>query len=175
MSEDHNPSDILGKKIFFLYPSATIQNQVIAELVQQEFEVYAVRDHLKLQKALKNYPGSVVFVNLNDQLPEPQCGAWIRDVKADPATAQVEFGVITTAEDKSIQQKYSKVLGVNCGCVVLKTSLVNQAVKQILDTLKTIDAKGRRKYIRAASDDDPTATINLPQNNGFVQGNAYSF
>jgi hypothetical protein len=169
MSNEHNPSDILGKKLFFLYPSATIQNQIIAELVQQEFEVYAVKDHVKLRAILKKYPDSVVYLNLNDQLPEPECEAWIKGVLADPGTSKTVIGVITTAYDEALERKY-KALKVKGGYIFMKTSIIIQAIKEILEALKAVDAKGRRKYIRATSEDDPSATINLPVNSNFIHG-----
>jgi len=41
---DNNNIGFIGKKIFFLYPNAVVQNRVIAELVQQEYEVYTAKN-----------------------------------------------------------------------------------------------------------------------------------
>jgi hypothetical protein len=168
MANERGPADILGKRIFFLYPPATVQNQVMGELVQQEYEIYTVKDHVKLRAALKKYPDSVVFVSICDQLPDPECEAWIKAVKADAVTAKVWFGVISAVDDKALQQKYGETL--RCGFFPIKTSQIVQLIKQMLEFLKALDAKGRRKFIRAASDDDPSATVNLPVNDRFVQG-----
>jgi ABC-type sugar transport system substrate-binding protein len=169
MSNEHGVSDILGKKIFFLYPSALIQNQIVAELIQQEYEVYIVRDHVKLRNILKRYPDSVVFVNINDQMPEKDWETWIRAVMGDSATAMVRIGVISTNDDDALQRKYINSIRVQCGYTVLQVSL-NSAMKQLLDILRAVDAKGRRKYIRATLDEDVPANINVPINGTYVNG-----
>ena len=58
---DDNNTELLGKKIFFLHPSAFVQNEVISELVQLEYEVYVVKDEIALLRALRKYPHSIVF------------------------------------------------------------------------------------------------------------------
>ena len=78
-------SEILGKKIFFLYPSAVVQNRITEEFIQQEFEVYVVKDQLKLRRILKKYPDSIVFINIDDGMSENQWELWIKGVLKDKA------------------------------------------------------------------------------------------
>jgi hypothetical protein len=40
----------------------------------------------------------------------------------------------------------------------------------ILEALSKLNIKGRRKFLRAATDRDPTATINMPYGNGYING-----
>jgi hypothetical protein len=47
---------------------------------------------------------------------------------------------------------------------------MNRVVKHLLDILKALEAKGRRKYIRAATENESLTTINLPLNGSFVNG-----
>lgn len=170
MSNGHDSAENAGKKIFFLYPSAVIQNQIITALAQQEFEVYVSREPAKLRGALRKFPGSIVYVNLNDKLPELECEAWIKAVRTESSTARTEFGVISASDDKGLEQKYIGTLKLRGGFIYLKSSAIAQALKQLQEGLKTVEARGRRKHIRAALEDDPAATVNLPLNGRFVQG-----
>jgi hypothetical protein len=161
--------DQLGKKIFFLYPSTIMQNEVAAELIQQEYEVYVVRDHQKLLKILKRYPDSIVLVNIDDRMPEGDWETWIRNVLAEPAAAMVQIGILSANDDEVLERKYINSVKVQCGYTIIKSD-TNKAVKQLLDILKAVDAKGRRKYIRATSENKALTTLNLPHNGAYING-----
>ena len=53
----------LGRKVFFLHPSALLQNRIIDELAQEEFEVYVIKDELKIKQALEFYPNSILLAS----------------------------------------------------------------------------------------------------------------
>jgi hypothetical protein len=169
MLGDTNISDITGKKIFFLYPSAIIQNEIAAELIQQEFEVYIVRDHLGLRRILKKYPDSIVFVNIDDQMNEKNWEAWIRGIMSDTATAHVGIGILSATDDTALSRKYINSIKITCGFIQVKKD-IKQSIIQIMEILRVVDAKGRRKYIRATTDNESLTTINLPHNGDFVKG-----
>jgi hypothetical protein len=161
--------DILGRKLFFLYPSAVIQNQVAAELIQQEYEVYIIKDHVKLRKILKRYPASIVLANINDGMSTNEWEAWIRGVMADPETADVSIGIVCSGEDENLKRKYLSQVNIQCGYTVVKSDL-SLAIKQLMDILKAADAKGRRKYIRATTENETNITVNFPVNGTFING-----
>jgi hypothetical protein len=170
MSNTNISSDILGKKIFFLHPSAVVQNEVIAELAQQEYEVYAVKDHAALIPVLKRYPGSIVFADIDERMSEKDWEAWIRGIMGNPETSQISIGILSVNGDETLQRKYINSLGVRCGYTVLKKDL-NVVIKQLMEILKALEAKGRRKYIRAAVENESLATVNIPMDDGvFING-----
>ncbi|MDR2370140.1 MAG: PilZ domain-containing protein [Treponema sp.] len=168
MAED-SQADILGKKIFFLHPSAVVQNEVAAELTQQEFEIYIIKNHDALKRVLKRYPDSIVFADIDERMNEKEWEAWIRGVMEDPAMAQIKIGVLSANDDENLRRKYINTVRVEAGYTVLKSDL-SASIKYILEILKTADAKGRRKYIRAAIDNESITTINFPFNGTFVNG-----
>jgi hypothetical protein len=168
MTKD-SQADILGKKIFFLHPSAVVQNEIAAELTQQEFEVYIVKNHDALKRALKRYPDSIVLADIDERMGEKEWEAWIRSVMEDPATATIKIGVLSANNDENLRRKYINMVRVEAGYTVL-TSNLPASIKYILEILKTVDAKGRRKYIRATIDNESMTTINLPLNGTFVNG-----
>ena len=82
MSENAD-SISLGKKVFFLHSSAVVQNRVIAELAQEEFEVYTVKDAAKLKQVLKKYPDSIVLACINEGMKEDAWEKWILEIMED--------------------------------------------------------------------------------------------
>jgi hypothetical protein len=152
-----------------LHPSAVIQNRIISELVQQEYEVYIVKDHLILRRILKKYPDSVVFADLDENMPEKEWEAWIRHVMGDAVTKEVSIGVISATDDDNLRRKYLGAIKVRCGYTVIRSDL-DKSISQILENLHSVDAKGRRKYLRATTSNESNTTINLPYNGLFING-----
>ena len=169
MSNAVNNSDLVGKKVFFLHPTAVVQNRIIDELVKQEYEIYIARDKDTLRRVLRKYPDSIIFVDINEKLPEKEWEVWIRAVMEAPDTKEVSIGIITANDDENIKRKYLQNLKVKCGYTVLKFEL-DKAIKQIYDVLNTAGAKGRRKFLRATTNNEPNATLNLPLHGIYVKG-----
>jgi len=167
MSDENTQVDLVGRKIFFLYPTASIQNQVITELAQQEYEAYVAKDHARLARALKKYPDSVVFVNIDEGMSEQEWERWIGGIHT--SLPDVKIGVFASNAEDELREKYIKKLNVSCGFMSLKLDMSKTAV-QILEVLKAMNVKGRRKYLRASTERESTATLNMPSNGNFVNG-----
>jgi hypothetical protein len=169
MSETGNASDIVGKKIFFLYPTVVVQNRVIAELIQQEYEIYIAKDKDTLKRVLRKYPDSIVFVDINEKMPESEWDVWITGIMEASDTKTVSIGIVTSNEDEAMQRKYLQAIKLPGSYTVLRSDL-EKTITRITTILHTMDAKGRRKYIRATTDNESNTTINLPWSGSFVKG-----
>jgi len=170
MSTPDNNTDLVGKKIFFLHPTVSVQNRVITELVQQEYEIYVAKDKDKLKKALSKYPDSIVFIDINEQMAEGEWDIWITGIMEAPDTKNISIGVVTTNDDEQIMRKFLLALKVPCGYTVVSHD-TQKTITQLITILQTANAKGRRKYIRAIMERGETnATINLPVNGTFING-----
>jgi len=140
-------SGIYGKRVFFLYPPPVLSD-IVDELARREFEVYLVNDHKHLQKALRQFPESIVFINLDSGLPEPQWAEYVKELKLDPETSSVGVGVICMNDDIILRRKYLMELQVPCGFVILKLGAARTA-DIITKTLEANEARGRRRFVRA--------------------------
>jgi len=162
-------SDLLGKKIFFLYPSALVQNQVVAELAQEEFEVYVIKDENKIRHALENYPGSIFFASINEAMKESAWVELIQGIQKKSETTSVNIGIIASSNDETTKRKYLELLTLQCGYTVIKSD-ASAATKQLITILNAANAKGRRKYIRMIINNEANAVVNLPLNGTFING-----
>jgi hypothetical protein len=162
-------SELLGKKIFFLYPSPVVQNQISAELIQQEFEVYTVKNYGSMRKILKKYPKSIVFIDIAEGMSEREWEAWIKGLMADREINLEGIGILTGNDDENLVRKYVNIIRVKCGYTIIKSDL-NATIGKVLEVLKAVDARGRRKYIRVTTEQDTSATVNLPMHGLFVNG-----
>jgi hypothetical protein len=162
-------TEVIGKKIFFLYPSVVVQNRITEEFAQQEFEVYTAKDHKKLHDLLTKYSNSIVFTNIYNGMSEQDWEAWIREIQDNPETTGVSIGIIVQGEDDELRQKYLNELKIRGGYTIIKADLT-PAMKQLFDILMSLEAKGRRKYLRALLDNETNATVNLPKNGTYING-----
>ncbi|MDR1128069.1 MAG: pilus assembly protein PilZ [Treponema sp.] len=160
----------MEKKIFFLNTSPFFQNEIGGELIHQEFEIYYTAEYANLKKALIKFPGSIVFVNLDSLLPEKEWEVWIRRTMADPSTSSTKFGVLVDLYNEQQEQKYTEVLRLPCGYTVVSKSDPQKTFRQLNSLLVTMEARGRRKYLRATSENDTQMTINIPHDGFYLKG-----
>ena len=150
----------LGRKVFFLYPPSVIRDELINRLLDQEYEVYMLKDIARAEKLLRLYPDSICYINIDTGLDEAEWEAWIRELRSDPATVTVGIGIVSYNADEELQKKYLMDIGIPCGFVKLKLG-IEESTKILLATLKATEAKGRRKYVRASCTHDALSTVNL--------------
>jgi len=161
-------TDIVGKKVFFVFPTAYVQNQVIAELVQHEYEIYISKNSKKLTHALKKYADSIVFVNIDEAMRESEWEKWIHTLMS--TLPDIRVGVFSSNSDDKIREKYLDTLRVKCGYYNSKVDM-SKITAQILGVLDEMNVKGRRKYLRANTLSENIATINMPAaGSGFLKG-----
>ena len=168
MSENTD-SISLGRKIFFLHPSVVVQNRVIPELAQEEFEVYLVKDEVKLKQVLKKYPDSIVFACISEGMKEDAWEKWILEIMEDSATSDVSIGIVALAENASDREKYTEQIKVKCGYNVIKSDIVH-FIQHLTTILNSAEAKGRRNYIRLPTEGDANTIVNIPIQGNFVNG-----
>ncbi|GHT77775.1 hypothetical protein FACS1894130_03250 [Spirochaetia bacterium] len=167
--ENDNAADLTSKKIFFLYPSPLIKNEIAYELIHQEYEVYYAADHTTLRRVLKKYPDSVVFINVDERLSEKDWDIWIRTVMGDPSSAEISIGILSAVYDPAMEQKYT-VMELPCGFTFINKADILQTIKHIYDILQGVDVCSRRKHLRATSENESLTTVNIPHNGQFLKG-----
>lgn len=150
----------LGRKVFFLYPPSVVKDELISRLLEQEYEVYMIKDAAMADRLLVLYPASVVFVNIDAGKSEGEWETWIRSKLSNPLLSSLGIGILTYNSDENLQKKYLMDIGIQCGFVKLKLGL-EESTKILLSTLQANEAKGRRKYVRANCAGDSLSSINL--------------
>jgi len=156
-----------GSKIFFLYPSASVQNLIITELAKNEYEVYIAKDHGRLTYVLSKYSDSVIFINIDDKMPAEEWEKWIDDAVQTAPT--IRIGIFTANNDDALREKFTKNNQIKCGFLVLKYDL-SKTTEVIMEMMNVMNVKGRRKFLRITPDRDTIASINIPLGGEFLNG-----
>ncbi|MFO7848320.1 MAG: PilZ domain-containing protein [Spirochaetia bacterium] len=163
MANDQQPSkdlNSIGKKVFFLYPHSVIQEELVSQIVQNEFEIYLVHDHKRLRKLLEKYNDAIVFINIDERLKEDEWISYVRELVEAEATKKVSVGILTYNENKELAQTYLMDIGVQAGYIQLKLGL-KESSKIILKTLVANEAKGKRKFVRAKCSKNSKTEFNV--------------
>jgi hypothetical protein len=158
-----------GKKIFLLRPQSVIHQEMLDILIMAGYETYTLVDEKRARKLLVKFPGSIMFINIDEGLREKEWEAYIRDIMKDPATQDSRLGIMSYNQDKTLMQKYLMDLAIPCGYIQLKLGL-QESTKIILAALEANEARGRRKFIRADCEDDINATMNYKNDMETIHG-----
>lgn len=150
----------LGRKVFFLHPPPVLREHLIDVIVRNEYEVYLIEDHQRCHKLLAQYTSAILFVNIDSVLKEPIWEQFIRRMISHPPAEDVRIGVLSGHRDQDLTRKYLIDIGVQCGFVTLNLK-VEQSAKILLKTLEAVQAKGKRKHVRAPAGE--TATFNVQE------------
>jgi hypothetical protein len=163
------PPDAQGKKIFLLHPHSVIHQEMLDILIMAGYETYTLLDEKKARKLLEKFPGSIMFINIDEGLKEPEWETYMRGIMDDPKTKESRLGIMSYNQDKALMQKYLMDLAIPCGYIQLKLGL-QESTRIILAALEANEARGRRKYIRADCEEDINATMNFKEGSAMVHG-----
>jgi hypothetical protein len=148
-----------GKKIFFLYPHSVIRQEMLDILIMAGYETYTIMDEKRARNLLHMFPGSIMFINIDEGLKEPEWETYIKGIMENETTKDCRLGIMSYNQDKELMQKYLMDLSIPCGYIHLKLGL-HESTRIILAALEANEAKGRRKYLRADCGDDINAIVN---------------
>jgi hypothetical protein len=163
------PPDLQGKKIFLLYPHSVIHEEMLDILIMAGYETYTTTDENRARKLLKKFPGSIMFINIDEGLKEKEWEAYIRGIMENPETRDSRLGIMSYNQDRELMQKYLMDLAVPCGYIQLKLGL-QESTRIIISALEANEARGRRKHIRADCHEDINAAMNYKGDNGTYHG-----
>lgn len=159
----------LGKRVFFLYPHSVMHEELIMEIIKNEYEAYVLKDHNKTLKLLEKYNDSIIFINIDSELKEEEWEEYIRNIMSNPATMNVKIGILSYNDDETLAEKYLMELMLPCGFIKLKLGF-EESAKIILKVLEANEAKGMRKYLRAEFEGSQIASFNMKINNKYHNG-----
>lgn len=160
----------LGKKVFFLYPHSVIQDELVEELIANEYEVYLLDDHKKIRSLLEKYPTSILFINIDEGMSEKDWVTYVSSITNDGKFVDVGIGILTYNENPDLAKTYLMDLMITCGFIRLKLGL-EQSTEIILKTLEASEARGARKYVRASCDGQSNTSFNVKYKGDLVKGN----
>ncbi len=149
-----------GRKVFFLYPHSVFTDELFLEILTQEYEVYVLKSHEAAWKITESFPGSILFINIDDVLSEKDWLDWVAKLTKDPVRGQTRVGILTYNQNQELARRYLMDMSVSCGFIQLKQGLV-ESTRIILKTLEANEARGRRRYVRARCIDPQKATFNI--------------
>ena len=159
-----------SKKVFFLYPPSVIKDEMVKELVEDEYEVYLLQNHHLAAKLLREFSRSVVFINIDYTLKKGESWEdYIKELMNNEDIKDTKIGVVSYESDKELIEKYLMELSIPCGFVKLSQGFKDSLsiIKKVLDAN---EAKRRRKYVRIKCKDPMKATFNITKEENSYTG-----
>lgn len=145
-----------GRQIFFLYPHAVVQEELLPILLEQEYEVYLVKDYERLAMLLRESRDSVLILNVDAEIKGLKWSEYARSIVA--LGSGTKLAALTYREDRTLVQTFVAELG--CELIVVKAG-IEESRSALLKVLSEAGAIGKRKYVRASCNDAAIASFNV--------------
>ena len=158
-----------GKKVFLLYPPSVVQDALLDTLIMNGFEAYTLRDYKKAFRVMEKFPDSIVFINIDDGMPENEWEVYVKGIQKNARTKDIRVGIVSYNQDRALMEKYLMDIAVPCGYVHLKLSL-KESTEIIINALNANEARGRRQHIRTYCEEGVRAMLNYNGQFGQYQG-----
>lgn len=143
---------MLGRKIYFIAPPLIVENILISELRDEEYEIYIIDNYRLSKSVLKNHPDALVFVHLdNDIMNYDQWFNFIKSFQADKDLKSIFLGVISFTAHAEIRQRFLMDLKLPGGFIMVDRHHIDITTEQMRNIFDLNGAKGLRKYIRLDS------------------------
>jgi hypothetical protein len=156
MESRENPA--FGRKVFFLNPIFSMRSIVISRLIENEFEVYIIDDYRDAKSVLRQFPDSICFINIDDQLTHEQWFNFVKSVETDPSLKSIFLGILSSRINKADRDQFMLKASIPAGFIMM-----NERLEDITETIEGIlninGAKGRRQYVRTNCASDPDALM----------------
>lgn len=157
---DDNKVFVPGKKVYFLYPPSVIEEKMVIELIDNEYEVYICNDYKKANIIFTKHKDSVVFINIDKKIRDFDWDKYIEDIINDPVTKDIKLGILTYNYDEKLRKKYLIDYMLPAGVIQLKLGF-EKSRDIILKVLEANEARGGRKYVRAICSEPDKASFNI--------------
>lgn len=167
--EKERNKEVFETKIFFLYPQNILQKNLIKEIVKNEYAAYAIEDHNVMFKLLKKYNNSILFINIEAVLSQPEWEKYIKEIHSHPDIKNVRVGVLSFFEDVERERKFLMELMIECGYIRLKAGY-KESLDIILKALEANEARGKRKYVRVRCDNLDNVGCNIKIGDKLYEG-----
>lgn len=160
-----------AKKVIFLYPYDYIEQELIKDIVQSQYEAFSINDHVVARDIitnLKDYNNSILLLNFNKRLKNNMWPHYIESIVSNPVTQNVLVKGFTyqakEAHDKTLHDYLLP-------CQLDNSPFNYQKIKKIVfDLLEKHQARGKRQYIRIKCDNKYQASCSVKYKNALFLG-----
>lgn len=158
-----------NKKVFFVCPPSIVQEEMVLLLINMEFEIYMLNDPDHVRRAMKLWPDSVFFFNIDEKMNKDQWERFILDLQGRFSDQRCLFGVLSYEKNPALVQHYLMELNLPCGFIQVNQNL-KESTGIIAKTLEANEVRGRRKFIRYIMRPNKFQKMNLSCNGKIVHG-----
>lgn len=149
---------IYGRKVFFIAPSVSFEQQVIDRLRLMEYEVYAIDDYRKAKPLLRKNADCICFCIVESQLTLKGWHNFIKSFEEENVFAPLDMGVIIHTMPDEKKANFIATLQLDAG-ILMQDQDPEALFHDIVKAMDSQNAKGMRKYVRANCLNEPRADL----------------
>ena len=111
---------ISGRKVFILNPHTVVTDDLVGGLLAAEYEVYLLKEQHRAIQVLRQFPDSVLFINIDSGPNNEFWETYVRNMIKDPALDTIRIGILSYDPSPELAKRYLMDIGVPCGFVRLR-------------------------------------------------------
>jgi hypothetical protein len=158
-----------NKKVFFVCPPSIVQDEMMVLLINMEFEIFIINDPQQCRRALRLWPDSVFFFNVDEKLRRDEWETLFVDLQSRNNERTSLFGVLSYEYDKNLAEHYLMELNLPCGYIQINQNL-KKSTEIISKTLEANEVRGRRKNIRYVIPQGKYPSMNINLDGEYIHG-----
>lgn len=151
-----NGNSQFGRKVFFLNPSFLIRTNIIEPLKQKEYEVYEIADYHRAGDYLSAHEDAIIYLNIGSQSSATVWLNFIDELKKEHSATTI--GVLADQLTANLSQQLGYCNAIQGGVFELGQDF-EKVLSQLTNMLDSLEAKGRRQYVRASCMHDSSANF----------------
>lgn len=143
---DTNDKLVLGRKIFFVNPSYTIEKTVIARLRTMEYETYIISDYRMAKNSFLIHKHAIVYICIDGGMSKEGWKNFISMLSTAESFKDLDIGVISEDLPEHKKEAFEKDLNLTAGLYAMIGT--ENTLREVVKNLDRLEAKGMRKYVR---------------------------
>jgi hypothetical protein len=95
-----------NRKIFFLHPQAVVQDELARAFIEEHFETYLLRNHVSAKLILRDFPDSILLMQVDSGQEKQKWIEYANDLKANPVFSGLTLCVLSVSSMEEIRKTF---------------------------------------------------------------------
>ncbi len=140
--------EIFGRRIFFLNPAFVIRKEIFTSLQDNEYEAYIIDTYHEAKNIMRHNPNSILFINVDAQIPMNAWYNFVRSFEKEDVLRSINIYIMSERIKQSDKLLFEAAPEV-AGEIIAMDDTLENLTERFSKILTDLNAKGKRKYVRA--------------------------
>lgn len=158
-----------GRKIYYLFPQGNFHQSVVQHIIDREYEVYTLSDHVRGLPLIFQNTGAIVFINLDGVTEQEKFMNGVQNFCRQSSNRSIELFLICSSSEQYATAEKMMCSHAHCSCIDHSGDV--EAFSRRINTILTeLHARGNRSYVRFGSNTQEIAELDFQRKGKKIKG-----